>query len=65
MERTAEYLSHTKMPACLRSAALDEPWVQADVSYVVSVQQPGEEALQAQAVTSVRAGAELPLKHTR
>lgn len=51
---------------CARSgpAALDEARVQADVSDVVSVEQPGEEALQAQAVAAVRTGAVLPLKHT-
>lgn len=44
------------------SAALDEAWVQADVSYVMPVQQPGEETLQAQTITSVRACAILSLK---
>lgn len=49
---------------CSRSAALDESWVQADVSDVMSVQQPGEETLQTQTVTAVRTRAVLPLKHT-
>lgn len=47
------------------SAALDEARVEADVSDVVSVEQPGEEALQAQAVAAVGARAVLPLEHTR
>lgn len=47
-----------------RPAALDEARVEADVSDVVSVEQPGEEALQAQAVAAVGAGAVLPLQHT-
>lgn len=46
------------------SAALDEARVQAHVSDVVSVQQPGEETLQAEAVTSVRTRPELPLKRS-
>lgn len=50
---------------CSGSAALDESWVQADVSDVMSVQQPGEETLQAQTVTAVRTRAVLPLKHTK
>lgn len=45
------------------AAALDEARVQADVSDVMSVQQPGEEALQAQSVAAVRTRAILPLKH--
>lgn len=49
---------------CSGSAALDESWVQADVSDVMSVQQPGEETLQTQTVTTVRTCAILPLKHT-
>lgn len=44
------------------SAALDEARVEADVSDVVSVEQPGEEALQAQAVAAVGARAVLPLQ---
>lgn len=44
------------------SAALDEARVEADVSDVVSVEQPGEEALQAQAVAAVGARAVLPLE---
>lgn len=53
--------------ACERSgsAALDESRVQADVSDVVSVQQPGEETLQTQTITAVRTRAILPLKHTQ
>lgn len=46
------------------SAALDESWVQADVSDVMSVQQPGEETLQTQTITTMRACAVFPLKHT-
>ena len=46
---------------CSGSAALDESWVQADVSDVMSVQQPGEETLQTQTVTTVRTCAILPL----
>lgn len=49
---------------CLGSAALDESWVQADVSDVMSVQQPGEETLQTQTVTAVRTRAVFPLKNT-
>lgn len=50
--------------ASSRSAALDEARVEADVSDVVSVEQPGEEALQAQSVAAVGARAVLPLEHT-
>lgn len=49
------------MCVCSGSAALDESWVQADVSDVMSVQQPGEETLQTQTVTTVRACAVFPL----
>lgn len=52
-------------PPSSRSAALDEARVQADVSDVVSVEQPREEALQAQAVAAVGARAVLPLEHTQ
>lgn len=48
---------------CSGSAALDESGVQADVSDVMSVQQPSEETLQTQAITAVRTRAVLPLKH--
>lgn len=44
-------------------AALDEARVQADVPDVVSVQQPGEEAFQAQAVAAVGTRAVLPLQN--
>lgn len=50
--------------ACSGSAALDEARIEADVSDVVSVEQPGEEALQAQAVAAVGARSVLPLQHT-
>lgn len=50
---------------CSGSAALDESRVQADVSDVVSVQQPGEETLQTQTITAVRTRAILPLKRTQ
>lgn len=46
-------------------AALDEARVQADVPDVVSVQQPGEEALQAQTVAAVGTRAVLPLQRRR
>lgn len=49
---------------CSRSATLDEPWVQADISDVMSIQQPGEETLQAQTISAVRTGAVLPLNNT-
>lgn len=47
---------------CSWSAALDEPWVKTDVSDVMSVQQPGEETLQTQTITTVRTRAVLSLK---
>lgn len=52
------------MGSASRSAALDESRVEADVSDVVPVEQPGEEALQAQAVAAVGARAVLPLQHS-
>lgn len=54
-----------KETVCSRSAALDESRVEADISDVMSVQQPGEETLQTQTVTTMRACAILPLKHTK
>lgn len=47
---------------CSWSAALDEPRVKTDVSDVMSVQQPGEETLQTQTITTVRTRAVLSLK---
>lgn len=49
--------------ACSRSAALDESWVEAYVSDVMSVQQPGEETLQPQTITAMRTCAIFSLKH--
>lgn len=62
---TISWLPDVRKCVCgLRSAALDEPWIQTDVSDVMSVQQPGEEPLQSQTVTTMRTRAILPLEHT-
>ena len=54
-----------RVRVCSGPAARDEAGVQAHVSDVVAVQQPGEEPLQAQAVPPMGTGAVLPLEtHT-
>lgn len=46
---------------CLGRAAVEEARVEADLADVVAVQQPAQEALQAQPVPAVRDRAELAL----
>lgn len=46
-------------------AALDEAWVEAHVSNVVTVEQPGEETFEAEPVSTMRTCPILPLKLTK